>query len=135
MPSATFRAFGVPRPQGSPSIVRTKAGRPFVLESKATRSWRALVRAAARVSGAVLAPAGALVVVEMSFFLPRPRTVRRALPVVKPDLDKLVRAVLDAGSGVCYRDDAQVVEIRALKSYASDREPPGVVVAVDWQLP
>ena len=32
-----------------------------------------------------------------------------------PDLDKLVRAVLDALTGVCYKDDSQVVYIETEK--------------------
>lgn len=38
-------------------------------------------------------------------------------PPVRPDLDKLARAVGDALTGVCYRDDAQVVNLCAAKYY------------------
>ena len=67
--------------------------------------------------------------VELCFYLPRGKTVRRALPAVKPDLDKLVRAVLDALTGYCYKDDGQAVGVLASKQYAVD-EDPGVHITL-----
>jgi Holliday junction resolvase RusA-like endonuclease len=40
------------------------------------------------------------------------------MPTVPPDLDKLIRAVLDGLTGVAYKDDGQVVRITAVKIYA-----------------
>ena len=40
-------------------------------------------------------------------------------PTVKPDVDKLCRAVLDSLTGVGYEDDAQVVRVTAEKQYGS----------------
>jgi Holliday junction resolvase RusA-like endonuclease len=39
-------------------------------------------------------------------------------PSGRPDLDKLIRAALDALTGVVYRDDAQIVMLYARKVYA-----------------
>lgn len=74
--------------------------------------------------------------VEVEFYLPRPSSVsmrKRALPIVPPDLDKLLRALLDGigqghdtgkvGDGMIWGDDSQVVEIVAKKFYADDRAP------------
>jgi Holliday junction resolvase RusA-like endonuclease len=41
-------------------------------------------------------------------------------PKVKPDLDNVVKAVLDAINGVVYVDDAQVINLVATKRYATD---------------
>jgi Holliday junction resolvase RusA-like endonuclease len=52
-----------------------------------------------------------------------------------PDLDKLVRAVLDALTGIAYLDDKQVVAINARRTLlgpdalASDRE--GVTIELE----
>lgn len=46
----------------------------------------------------------------------------------RKDLDKLIRAVLDAMTGVVYVDDGQVCNIDARKRYG---EKPGVEVEVD----
>ena len=64
----------------------------------------------------------------------RPKSVRqkdRALPIVAPDLDKLVRAVGDGvgQSGFIWGDDSQIVEIVARKFYADDR-PTGAIIRI-----
>ena len=72
------------------------------------------------------------------FTLKRPTSApktRVTYPATRPDLDKLVRAILDALSGVgVYRDDAQVINIQASKTYPDqDRwslPTPGVRVQV-----
>ncbi len=57
--------------------------------------------------------------VEMRFTFIRPASVsaKRTQMVVRPDVDKLARATMDAMTGVLFKDDAQVVEISARKQY------------------
>ena len=76
--------------------------------------------------------------VQLVFTLPRPKCVpksRRATPTTKPDLDKLVRAVLDAISLPRYTqiltDDSLVTDLHAAKRYA-DHTPPGVTIFIKW---
>jgi Holliday junction resolvase RusA-like endonuclease len=45
-----------------------------------------------------------------------------ALPYRRPDLDNLVKTVMD-GASILWRDDAQVVELHASKRYAVDSLP------------
>jgi Holliday junction resolvase RusA-like endonuclease len=72
------------------------------------------------------------------FIFPRPKThfgtgrnaerVKESAPGWKttaPDLDKLVRALGDALTGVVFRDDAQIVDIAVTKIYG---QTPGVTV-------
>lgn len=40
------------------------------------------------------------------------------MPCKKPDIDNVVKAVLDAINGIAYEDDAQVVMISASKAYS-----------------
>ena len=74
------------------------------------------------------------VTVTAAFFLPRPKSAKkRLMPHVKPDLDKLIRAVGDAlapykQDGV-LKDDSRIVTWRASKDYA-DCYKPGVLVYV-----
>ena len=75
---------------------------------------------------------------ELVFTLPRPKSVPtslRATPTVKPDLDKLVRAVMDAISLERYcqiiKDDSQVTDLHAAKRYA-DHTPAGVRIMISW---
>lgn len=49
------------------------------------------------------------------------------LPTKKPDLDNVIKIIMDALNGEAYIDDRQVVEIRAIKQFS---EVPGVVVRI-----
>lgn len=46
---------------------------------------------------------------------------------VRPDLDNLVKLVLDALNGIAYADDAQIVRIHAFKKY-SEEYPNGATI-------
>ena len=43
-------------------------------------------------------------------------------PTKKPDVDNIVKCILDGLNGVAYRDDTQVVEVSAKKIYAEKAE-------------
>lgn len=62
----------------------------------------------------------------VTFYLPRPGRLiskRKPMPACfadhKPDLDNLVKAILDGVNGVCFADDRQVAEMHARKLYAA----------------
>ena len=123
-----FTVDGVPIPQGSKNAwVSGAKAVMFDQNTKVLKPWRALVTAAAaeahsgdRIEGPVL------VVIEFRFG--RPKSVKREWPSVKPDIDKLERALFDGitDSGL-WRDDAQVVQVSKKNVYA---ERPGVHVRV-----
>ena len=136
MSTLTIRVNGQPAPQGSKRGFVVK-GRVVMAESSVkVKPWRQDVAAAATDAAAEagwVAPAGPIEVIT-TFYLPRPRyhyrTGKRAgelkptAPVLvdkKPDLDKLVRATLDAltTAGV-IRDDSQISFLSASKVYAND---------------
>lgn len=100
-------------------------GHIFHSQGSALATWRASIAIAARYAGAK--PSAQSISMTMVFIFQKPKTVTRAEPTVPPDLDKLVRAVLDGLTAVAYKDDAQVTEIRAVKIYG-DR--PGVEIQV-----
>ena len=132
-----FIAVGEPAPKGSTRAF-VRAGRAIVTATnKRTKPWEATVAHAAIEAGArqVEGPVSVL----LDFYFTRPvghfgkrglRASAPAYPAVKPDLDKLTRAVLDALTGVCWRDDSRVVSIRATKRYAIPDEFAGVAVTV-----
>lgn len=60
------------------------------------------------------------VAVSVIFCFQRPPSAKkRKFPVVKPDLDKLVRGVYDSLTGIAFYDDAQVVQSTQDKRYAT----------------
>lgn len=116
-----FTVEGVPAPQGSKSAT-VRGGKAVMFEdNKKTEPWRADVTAAAveAMDGALPFDAPVEVIVTFSFVLPR--TVKnRPYPSVRPDVDKLARAVLDGlTAGGVFTDDARVVDLHARKRYAA----------------
>ena len=107
-----FRVEGKPIQQGS---MRAFNNRIVHNKTKDLMAWRAQVAIAARMAGC--APIEGEITITMRFHYARPKSVTRALPTVPPDLDKQIRSILDALTGVAYRDDAQVIEIHASKDY------------------
>ena len=112
MTAYTFFAEGDPVSQGSMSVFK---GRTVHSNSAKLKVWRTIVHEAAAEAG--LTPLPLPVGITLRFYLKRPRTVSRSVPSVKPDIDKLARAVLDAMTGVAYDDDSQVIQLTARKVY------------------
>lgn len=128
-----FVVDGAPAPQGSKTVASTKAGGSFVRDdNRALGPWRNAVAARAREAMAGRAPLAGPLELDVAFVFARPkahyRTGKRAgelkasAPIYcdkRPDLDKLVRAVGDAITGIVVVDDALIVEMRARKAYGS----------------
>jgi crossover junction endodeoxyribonuclease RusA len=70
--------------------------------------------------------------VQLSFVFTRPKSTPKKyrLNTKRPDLDKLIRAVLDGITNVLIPDDALVVSITASKSYGDGNQPPGLRIKV-----
>lgn len=158
MTSYGFRVFGIPAPQGSKIPgVSSKTGKMFVREQsgKTLTTWREDVKQAALMARGVQIPDDSGLVagpgiggtppiptltgairLGINFYMPRPASIsikKRPLPIVAPDLDKLVRGVGDAlkAAGV-YKDDAQVCSIQATKVYGTDEAQgsPGAWIVI-----
>jgi Holliday junction resolvase RusA-like endonuclease len=115
-----FRVYGQPIPQGSMKAFVVR-GRPVLTsDNPRTRPWKHTVLLVARDAMHGAPPFTGPVNVNLWFYLSRPKSAPkgRVLPTVKPDLDKLVRAVLDAltAAGV-WTDDSQVCNLIASKCY------------------
>ncbi|MFC5996932.1 RusA family crossover junction endodeoxyribonuclease [Pseudonocardia hispaniensis] len=120
---------GRPAPQGS----KRHVGNGVLVESsKHVAPWRTTVAWHAA-QAHTAAPLDGPLTVRIEFVMPRPSgTPKRATPpaIKRPDIDKLTRAVLDALSGVVWRDDSQVVDLHPTKRIAEIDEQPGARVRV-----
>lgn len=130
----TFGVSGKPEPQGSKSAI-VRNGRALIVEGRRSTSrrrfeaWRRAVTAAARAAWVGRAPLSGPVAITCDFRFARPKThyrisggLRPSAPahrVARPDLDKLIRAVLDSITAAhLWGDDSQVVKTSASKSWA-----------------
>ena len=134
MPYLQLTVEGNPVPQGSFRHVgngriisanpKLNAWRQTIADQVALQTHQRLIEGSIRV--------------DLVFTLQRPKSVSRGArerPTVKPDLDKLCRATLDAISLPRYvqliTDDSQVTDLHAAKRYA-DQTKPGVTIFISW---
>jgi Holliday junction resolvase RusA-like endonuclease len=127
--SVTFFVAGIPIPQGS-KAARVQGKRAVLYDDNAAvlKPWRAAVTRLAEASWLDRPQLTGAVLVEAVFVFARPKTVTRRFPIVKPDLDKLLRAIGDGitDAGV-WKDDSQIVRVVTEKVYGA---APGVHVTV-----
>jgi len=123
----TFHVSGLPVPQGSTRGFVVKGRVVITSTAKGLAAWRQIV--SVRAQEFATEPFGGPVSVDLVFLLPKPKSSpkkKRIYATKRPDLDKLIRAVLDGITHVLVADDSQVVQITAVKDYG----PPGVHVTV-----
>lgn len=120
---STFPIFipGTPRPQGSKSVNR-HTGHMFEA-NPSLKAWRSTMAASLIAwTGTWFGawePYNGPLAVDATFWMPRPQRPTYSLPAVKPDVDKLCRALGDAmtESGL-IKDDARITTWHARKRYA-----------------
>jgi Holliday junction resolvase RusA-like endonuclease len=151
-PRLEFFVPGQPVPQGSKTALISKStGRPLVLDKDVRLpQWRQKVTSYALDAVAQNNPAGYPLVgpigAQIIFFMPRlethylPANSKRDRPELRPsapthkdtapDIDKLLRAILDSLTDArVWGDDGQVVFVTTQKCY-EDYRGPGVLISI-----
>ncbi|MBC3186381.1 RusA family crossover junction endodeoxyribonuclease [Corynebacterium sp. zg-331] len=119
---------GLPAPQGSKRHV---GGGRLVESSKNVKSWRSTIARTAREH--ITQPLEGPIELHVDFHMPRPKNwgCKRNDPMIqRPDLDKLLRAVDDALTGVAFRDDSQVTRLIGHKHRALHNAPTGALITI-----
>ena len=120
---------GIPKPKGSWNpIISRSTGRVFLKAPTNTKIW--LDHASHEIKRLWLGPLiSDPVRVDLDFFLPKPKLLKRLFPVGRRDgdLDKQMRSILDVMTGVVYVDDSQVVDSCLSKRYGDE---PGVKITI-----
>jgi Holliday junction resolvase RusA-like endonuclease len=127
MAEVSLSVVGDPASQGSHAIMQ---GRIVQVNSKKHKAWRnAITQEALATLPPDWEPIDEPCELIVIFFMPKPASVKRSLPSISPDLDKLIRAVGDSltDSGV-VTDDSRIVRISARKVYAQGIEPGASIV-------
>lgn len=135
---------GRPQQRGSKQAFAGKnGGRPLMVDAnKKSKPWMAAVAQAAAesINGQDLLFGPLRLTAKFKFKRPQSHFAKRkGGPVLKPDapehvtstpdLDKLLRAIGDAMTGVVYGDDKQIAMVSAWKIYTESSE--GVWIAVE----
>jgi Holliday junction resolvase RusA-like endonuclease len=136
---------GVPVPKGSAKAFMRKGAKfPVVVQDNAERQkpWTSIIGYTAqscnvqKITGPVR--------IDLCFFMPRPKAhfrtgknsgvLREDAPFYhrsKPDLDKLVRCVKDALTGIAWDDDSQVAIVEATKVYGPSSGVTITIIELD----
>lgn len=78
-------------------------------------------------------PAGVPIFLNICFSVQIPKSLPKKKvvigPVRKPDIDNMIKFVMDCANGILWHDDAQVVHIAATKVY---NENPSTKIVLGW---
>ena len=126
-----FTVYG--KPEGKARPRHTKSGHVYTPEK--TKNYEQAIAWAYRCAGGKLNTGYITVDVKAFYKIPKSATkekrgmIERGFlkPALKPDIDNVIKAVLDGLNGVAYGDDSQVIKISGEKIYA---EEPCIVVEV-----
>lgn len=114
---------GKPQPKERARVIRGHAYTPTktaAYEQKVARAWSA--KYPDQLEGDIRVSVICSMSIPTSWSGVKKERARRGIiyPSVRPDLDNLVKAVLDGLNGVAFLDDKQVVELFARKEYADE---------------
>jgi len=135
----TFPFDPVPKERARTSVL-DQHGRPrgtattFTPERTRLYEWELSLRARAELSRQrlpkPLVAAPGPVFVAVTFHLAGPKRNREDFPVGRPDVDNLLKSLLDGLRGVLWADDCQVVAAQASKVWAVPPAGPRTVMVV-----
>ena len=124
-----YTIIGNPQPKGRPRF--TKSGHAYT--PKKTRDAEDKIKLMLQIASSIHTklPITTAIQIVLNFYLHRPKRLQKksspieAIPHDKrPDLDNLIKLVIDAANGIIFIDDAQIFEIVANKWYCEiDNEP------------
>lgn len=125
--SVIFHVFGNPVPQGRGRIIK-RGNFHSIKDPEKSKDWKLLVAAMAQRYALDPILKGPLYV-DLTFGFTKPASERKGAiyRAKKPDIDNLVKAVLDGLDGVLYQGDQQIVRLSACKVYT---DKPGVMITV-----
>ena len=122
-----FRVHGETRAQGS----KRHVGGGRMIEDSNVMQWRELIGhvAGKEAEKRDWEPLEGPVALGVTFYQNAPKSPKwktEGVPATGRDLDKLVRAVGDALTGILFRDDRQICDLKASKRFGS----PGATISV-----
>lgn len=128
-----FRVYGEPVPKGSTkAFYIKKIGRTVTTAgNKNTKAWEQRVATEAQKAQDehhFYCSEKRAYAIDLEFYFEKPKSKPKKVMnmLTRPDLDKLVRAILDGLTGVLFTDDALIDEIKAVKRYCAPDQPPGL---------
>lgn len=141
MPTFRVNAIPVAQPRQRHRIVNGAKGMfasNYTPKDDPVNAFKAQLRIAAQQAG--ITPLEGPLSVTLWCYFPRPKGHYRksgdvkpkapAFKVSKPDHDNLAKSICDALNAIAWQDDAQIVDARTIKRYATPENPVGVEIII-----
>ncbi len=132
-----FAVEGAPVAKARARVVR---GGAYTLEATKGYEERVTAEALQAMSGLVMATRREPIKADVSIHIPmsaswsgrRKLREQHTAHMQRPDIDNLVKSILDGCEGVVFENDTQVFHIQATKRWAGEGEPGYALVAFEW---
>lgn len=124
--TVSFTVHGKPQPQGSTRAFIPRGWKRAIITSanKNLKPWRQDVSDQARAAMGGAMPDEGPIHVTCKFYFLKPKSAKKSVvyKITAPDIDKLLRGIFDGMTGICFRDDAQVVSCQSTKQFSASDE-------------
>ena len=138
-----FIVNGAPRgKQRARTFYNARMGKMQSITPEATKDYESLIRWSFTQAGCAYAGDKDIMLRIVAVY-PIPKSFSKSkrqmamdgwiLPRVKPDVDNVAKAVLDALNGVCYADDKQVVQLIVSKEYGAEPRLEVSMEVLAWE--
>lgn len=123
----TFTVEGAPVAKGRPRMVGGKFPRAYTPAK--TRVYENLIRLEAAAAMEGRDPIEGAILLSVTAYMPMPASFSKkkrqdaidglVVPAVRPDIDNIGKAAMDACNGILFRDDGQVCDLILRKRYSA----------------
>lgn len=121
-----FTVYGQPQGKARPRFTRTG----HVYTPKTTQDYERSIRQAYIAAANGYNFGENALNISIWACMQRAKSNKRKHATAKPDIDNIIKAVLDGLNGAAFKDDKQVTELTAAKCYCKDGECPHIVVKI-----
>lgn len=123
----SFKVYGQPKGKARPRFANGRVYTP-----KATKDYEAKIKKAYLTVSNGYSFGDKPVRISITAFFKKAKSNKGIYAIKKPDLDNIVKAVLDGLNGVAYNDDSQVIYISAAKVYGDEYDnAPCIYIEVE----
>lgn len=130
MRTVRFTVPGPPKGKARARTVRTRGGQTFSYTPEGTVLYENLIKVSFSQTGERPFRAEEYLRVTIMAYYPVPKSTSKKKttemiagyirPAKKPDIDNVIKSILDALNGVAYHDDTQVIAVTAEKRYSAE---------------
>lgn len=120
----TFEIVPVAQERVRGRLCQPKGRKPFIVyyDPKKSKDFKVALQNAIKYNGCPCPLLDRPLVLSCRVYIPRPKSVTRKYPEVKPDLSNYIKGVEDAMNGLVYTDDSKIVGYNVCwKRYTNSR--------------